>query len=98
MSLFPLPSLHIERRSGAVEIVLVSGELDLCTAPHFATALRSAQLTGVDVIVDLENVAFMDCAGLRVLLTASESSGPAAFSVTPGPRQVQRLFELTGAS
>jgi anti-anti-sigma factor len=97
MSLFPLPPLHIERRSGAVEIVLVSGELDLCTAPHLAAALGSAQRTGADVIVDLENVAFMDCAGLRVLLEASANRGPAAFSVTPGRRQVKRLFELTGA-
>lgn len=98
MSLFPLPPLHIERRSGAVEVVLVSGELDLCTSPHLATALRDAQRTGADVIVDLENVAFMDCAGLRVLLTANENSGPAAFSVTPGRRQVRRLFQLTGAA
>lgn len=96
MSLFPLPPLHIERRSGAVEVVLVSGELDLCTSPHLATALRDAQRTGADVIVDLEDVAFMDCAGLRVLLAASQNSGPAAFSVTPGRRQVQQLFELTG--
>jgi anti-sigma B factor antagonist len=97
MSLSPLPPLQIERRSGPAEIVLVSGELDLCTAPHLAAALHSAQQTGADVIVDLEQVTFMDCAGLRVLLAANEDSGPARFSVTPGRRQVQRLFQLTGA-
>jgi anti-sigma B factor antagonist len=97
MALFPLPPLHIEHRSGAAEVVLVAGELDLCTAPYLAEELRRAQSTGADVIVDLEKVTFMDCAGLRVLLSASTNSGAAGFSVTPGPRQVRRLFELTDA-
>ncbi len=97
MARFPFPPLHIERRSGAAEVVLVAGELDLCTAAHLAAEVRSAQRTGADVIVDLEEVTFMDCAGLRVLLSASMDSGPAAFSVTPGPRQVQRLFKLADA-
>lgn len=98
MAVFPLPPLQIERRSDAdAEIVLVSGELDLSTAPHLAAELGCAQATGADVLVDLEEVEFMDCAGLRVLVEASAASGGGAFSVTPGPGQVRRLFELTGA-
>jgi anti-anti-sigma factor len=98
MALFPLPTLHIDHRSGDAEILLVAGELDLCTAPQLAAELRWAQKTGADVIVDLQRVEFMDCAGLGVLLSASADSGPAGFSVTPGPRQLQRLFQLTGAA
>ena len=97
MSLCPLPEFHIERRAGAVEIIFVTGELDLCTAPYLAAELGSAQRSGADVIVNLEKVTFFDCAALRVLLSASAEAGPAAFSVTPGPRQVQRFFQLTGA-
>jgi anti-sigma B factor antagonist len=58
--------------------------------------LRHCQQAGTAVVVDLEQVEFMDAAGLRVLVGASESSDPGRFSVTPGSPQVQRLFELTG--
>jgi anti-anti-sigma factor len=78
-------------------VLEVSGEVDLSTAPLLASELRSAQGGARDVIVDLEAVTFMDCAGLRALLDAAFNAGAAdaRFGVTPGPRQVQRLFEIT---
>jgi anti-anti-sigma factor len=48
------------------------------------------------IVVDLDGVTFMDCAGVRALLQASANLGPERLSVTPGPPQVQRLFELAG--
>ena len=51
--------------------------------------------------VDLERVEFMDCAGLRVLVQWAGDDGgrgPKRLLVTPGPRQVQRLVELTQAN
>jgi anti-anti-sigma regulatory factor len=40
----------------------------------------------------------MDCAGLRVLagFAAGKDSVRVPLAVTPGPPQVQKLFELTG--
>jgi anti-anti-sigma factor len=51
---------------------------------------------GDEVVVDLEGATFMDCAGLGALLQASANIAPTRFSVTPGPTQVKRLFELAG--
>jgi anti-anti-sigma factor len=51
---------------------------------------------GLDVVVDLEAATFMDCAGVRALLRAGADIGPDRFSITPGPPQVQRLFQLVG--
>ena len=84
-------------RVSASAIVVVSGEVDLCTAPRLEERLRDCHEAGVSVMLDLEQVEFMDAAGLRVLLDADERSAPGDFSVTPGSPQVQRLFELTGA-
>ncbi len=81
-------------------ILAVSGELDLCTAPGLTHALARASRMGDELIVDLEDVAFMDCSGLRVLMRwagEEDGRGPRVVAVTPGPPQVQRLFELTGA-
>ncbi len=48
-------------------------------------------------MVDLRQVEFMDSTGLRVLIglhRAAESDGR-VMALVPGPRQVQRIFELT---
>jgi anti-anti-sigma factor len=79
-------------------VLAVSGEVDLCTAPRLASELAVAQRLGGELIVDLEAVTFMDCVGVRVLLDAAFDAGAdePRFVVTPGPRQVRRLFEITG--
>jgi anti-sigma B factor antagonist len=76
----------------------VSGEVDLCTAPWLAREFRRAQRTASQVVVDLERVEFMDCAGLHVLaeFARAAEATDVRLSITPGPRQVQKLFELTG--
>ncbi len=75
---------------------MVFGEVDLKSAPHLRQQIRRAGQTALEVIVDLEGATFMDCAGLAALLQARADLGPSRLSVTPGPRQVQRLFELAG--
>ncbi len=90
--------IHLPRSSDSV-VLRVRGDLDLASAPVLAAKLEAARQTGSDVVVDLEQVEFMDCAGLHVLLDAVRggSARQARIWVTPGPRQVQKLFELTGA-
>ena len=97
--LFLIPDFGIESvRGDGVIVVAVSGEVDLRTAPQLAEELRRAQQARIDVIVDLEQVEFMYCAGLRVLLTFASTgiAASARFTVTPGTPQVQRLFQLSG--
>ncbi len=78
--------------------VLVRGEVDVSTAPRLGEQLKRAERMGHEIVVDLEDATFMDCAGMRTLLQARTDIGPARFFVTPGPPQVQRLFQLAGTS
>jgi anti-anti-sigma factor len=75
---------------------LVFGDVDLSSAPRLAQQIRRAGRIGDEVVVDLQGATFMDCTGLGALLQASADICPARLSVTPGPPQVQRLFELAG--
>ena len=79
---------------------MVSGEVDLYTAPRLEEELRQVQRNGADVIVYLEQVEFMDCAGLGVLVTCARAASMrgSRCAVTRSSRQVQKLFELSGAT
>ena len=81
---------------GAVWIRL-TGELDLATASQLAQTLQEAQVDAQLVVLDLRELAFMDCAGLRVIAAAAERArrdGPRLL-VIRGPPQVDRVFALT---
>ena len=94
-----VPSFAIRTvRRGSAIVVEVSGEIDLYSASWLAEELRICEGSSLEIVVDLEGVEFMDCSGLRVLLAAAERCVAGRFSVTPGSRQVQRLFELIEAS
>ena len=51
-------------------VVAVSGEVDVCTeAPLQQALLRIMREHGARLLLDVSGVSFMDCAGLRALLT-----------------------------
>jgi len=86
---------------GGRHTLVLSGELDLVSS----TALESMVLllcgegiTGV--ALDLSKLTFMDSTGLRAVLCAREvaESHGYEFLLVPGPKNIQRLFELTGLS
>lgn len=54
------------RAAGAV--VVVSGELDMASAPLFRQALAEAEPRGGRVVLDMEGLTFMDSSGLRELV------------------------------
>ncbi len=93
----PYLGMHVlsDRREATVAL---EGELDLASADMLEREVRKLRLDGRDcVVVDLRNVEFMDSTGLRVLLSlrnAAKRAGQRLILVR-GPRQVQRLFELT---
>ena len=75
------------------------GELDLASAPLLQAELDSSQIASASMLVlDLEELTFIDSTGLRVLLTAYEHSRERGqeFAVTQGSPQVQRLLSITG--
>jgi anti-anti-sigma factor len=72
------------------------GELDLATAGVLADRLRGLRERHATVVLDLDELTFIDAAGLRVLLTAAADARNDgwAFTVTRGSAPVRRLFEL----
>ncbi len=80
-------------------VLALSGELDLASAPALERQLQAAETSGLArVVVDLRELEFLDSAGLHVLLEAHRRWAESGLQLVlrPGPRSVQRMFELTG--
>lgn len=94
--------MHIEVVERDRSLILrVEGELDIATAPSLDTQLERAQMLDVTtIVVDLDEVGFIDSSGLEVLIrhAALSSSDGGRLRLTKGSAQAQRLFELTGTS
>ena len=81
-------------------VVRLEGELDLASAPLLQDAIESADGEASSTLVlDLQELRFIDSTGLRMLLWASERcrDHAHAFAMTPGSEQVQRLLAISGA-
>jgi anti-anti-sigma factor len=89
-----------ERRRGSTVVLTLHGELDLASVEIVGARLDELRAAGEPVLLDLDALDFMDSSGLRLVLNAAETSDAAGwpFSLTPGPEQVQRLFESTGVT
>ena len=79
-------------------VVEAIGELDLHTAEVLEGEVIRLRAAGHDrIVVDLRGVEFIDSTGLRLLIglhRAAQREGR-SLSLVPGPRPVQRIFELT---
>ena len=86
-----------ERRSGDTVVLALHGELDLVSVDHVNARLDELRAAGEPVLLDLDELDFMDSSGLRLVLNAAEKSDATGwpFSLTHGPEQVQRLFAST---
>jgi anti-sigma B factor antagonist len=80
-------------------IVQPQGELDLATSDELYASLMAALESGAHtVVLDLSGLDFMDSSGIKLIhqavgLAAEHECG---FFLVPGPRHIQRLFEVTG--
>ena len=76
--------------------IYVAGEQDLLTAPLLQARLRRVidGQPAEEITIDLSEVTFMDCAGLRPLLEAKALIG-GRLRLLQVPPPVVRLFELT---
>lgn len=94
--------LTIEVRHEQDRIVLaLQGELDLVGAPRLQRELESHPVGAADIVVlDLDNVQFIDSAGLRVILAAHARTVERGqrLALTPGSPQVRRLLSIAGVS
>jgi anti-sigma B factor antagonist len=79
--------------------VVVSGELDLATAPQLTSAIEALAGTWVQrVVVDLAAVTFMDSSGVAALCRAQEKLAVegTVLVLSPISRQVQATFHVLG--
>lgn len=79
--------------------VHVAGELDLATTPRLQRVLRRAQTRAGVVVIDLRELAFIDCFGLQVIVDAAIRArlDHCRLLVARGPAIVDKVFTLTGA-
>jgi anti-anti-sigma factor len=103
LDLYEFAAMRYEEEDGT-QIVSVTGEVDLSSAPRLAELMwRARRQAGGDphhVVVDLSGVEFIDTAGLEVLLEEWNSSrqldGRMCLVVPEGP--ITRLLEVTSLS
>lgn len=91
---------RIEIRNAPDRVVLcLHGELDLASAPLLAQEIENASdTTTAMVVLDLQELRFIDSTGLRIVLAAHERSQERGqeFALTRASEQVQRLLTITG--
>lgn len=77
------------------------GELDLVGAPMLQREIEAAAVEQAPMVVlDLDDLQFIDSSGLRVILSAHERARERGqgFALTRGSQQVQRLLAIAGVS
>ncbi|GAA2837034.1 hypothetical protein GCM10010441_71790 [Kitasatospora paracochleata] len=79
-------------------VVRANGEIDLDTATSLRRALAAALESHREVVLDLSEVTFMDCAGLGALVRARNQADRcgARLVLRGAGHRVVRLLKLTG--
>ena len=100
----PVPSVpppfraFVTPANGSVAVQL-AGELDLATVSDAEQAIaRARRETPGPLRLDLSQLTLLDSSGLRLVIeidAACRADG-CDLTITPGPRGVQRVFELAG--
>jgi anti-sigma B factor antagonist len=82
-----------------VAVVTVSGEVDVYTAPQLRSALEDQMVNGqTRIVIDLEEVGFLDSTGLGVLVGRLKAVTKAGgwLRVVCTEERILRLFAITG--
>ena len=66
-------------------LVVVRGELDMATAPAFASVLDEAMAASPNIEINMEDVTFLDSGGLRVIAMAITGVKPDGSIVIRNP-------------
>jgi anti-sigma B factor antagonist len=76
--------------------LVLSGELDMTPAAALQAVIVSCVQSKPGLTLDLRQLTFIDSTGLHLVLFAQQlcQDKGAEFALIPGPRQVQRVFEL----
>ena len=95
----PFP-LHVHVAPDRERVTVApQGDLEAVTVGTLAGVVENLRALGYTALrLDLRGLAFMDSSGLRYVLclAAAAAQDGLALTVVPGPRAVQRVFDLTG--
>lgn len=92
-------SVEVTREHDTAHLV-PAGEIDLATVGQLGRELDALVAAGcARIVVDLRAVEFLDSTGLHALFCAHARAAENGWqlAIIPGPRPVQRIFEITGA-
>jgi anti-anti-sigma factor len=80
--------------------LILSGELDLTTAPWLEAVILRVCGDGNAVVLDLSRLAPLDSSGLRLILLARSLCRECGseFSVIPGEQNLHHLLEISGTA
>jgi anti-sigma B factor antagonist len=85
-----------------VAVLKVSGEVDISNKEQFRAALAQGLATAGDrLLVDLQQISYMDSAGILCLINAvrdAEASGKSLSLVIEANGQLGKVFNITGLS
>jgi anti-sigma B factor antagonist len=95
-----IPQHHLEIHGpiddGGRKVLVLSGDVDLATAPGLRERIEEAGVGGVTVVIDLRDVRFMDSPGLGTLIYCRqvlEQHGSALVARSP-QGDVRDLFDI----
>jgi anti-sigma B factor antagonist len=92
-------ALTIEvRREAGYAVMTVAGEIDIATVGRLRERLFELAASGLPLVVDLDQVSFIDSAGLAALVGAAKRAAMhgGSLQVVCARTQIRELFRLTG--
>jgi anti-anti-sigma factor len=93
------PALEVRvREDGGTVRIRPVGELDLTGVSAVAEPIDAARATGMAIVLELDELEFLDSSGLNLILATWEATRDdgTPFTLTPGPANVHRVFQVAG--
>jgi anti-sigma B factor antagonist len=89
-------NMRVERADGVARLSL-EGEMDMAAVEPFVKGISELEEEGLDLLVDLRGLTFLDSSGLHQLVELHERSQKAQRTVefVGTPSRLTKLFELT---
>ena len=86
------------RREQGYAIVTVAGEVDIATVTRLRESLFELAASGRTLVVDLDQVSFIDSSGLAALVGTARRAAAhgASLQVVCAQPRIRQLFRLTG--
>ena len=77
-------------------LLVVSGEIDMATAPQFEVALKHLAAVTDRSVLDFAGVTFLDSSGIKVLVAASQRTELSSISIRRPSEQIVRTLQICG--